>query len=147
MDSEFRLQPRVVRRYSPAERANALALYDRVGSIDKTSEALGIPHSTIQGWVADPHNYSILRTQKSQELAQKFDNAANLFLDLAVKKSKDAQFNHLMTAAGIAVDKSQLLRGQPTQINETIDRQELAVILQSALASCLDAENLENSPK
>jgi uncharacterized membrane protein YcjF (UPF0283 family) len=117
-----------------------LALYDRVGSIDKTSEALGIPHSTIQGWVADPKNYSLLRTQKSQELAQKFDNAANLFLDLAVKKSKDAQFNHLMTAAGIAVDKSQLLRGQPTQINETIDRQELAVILQTSLAACLDAE-------
>jgi hypothetical protein len=47
---------------------------------------------------------------------------------------------HLMAAVGICVDKSQLLRGQPTTITETIDRVELAIILQSALAALVLAE-------
>jgi hypothetical protein len=32
----------------------------------------------------------------------------------------------------------QLLRGQPTSVNESIDRNELTVILQAALSSALD---------
>lgn len=113
-------KPRVVRQYSASERANALAVYDTVGTLEKTAEALGIPLSTLAGWVNDPSNFSELRNQKREELSAKFENAAHLFLDLAVKKSKKAGFNHLMTGAGIAVDKSQLLKGLPTAISGSV---------------------------
>lgn len=130
--------PRVVRSYSPEERANALALYDNLGNLEQVSNTLGIAKSTLHGWLHDPANISILRTVKGQELAQKFENAANLFLDLAVKKSKKAEFNHLMTGAGIAIDKMQLLRGLPTDISANIEKVELTVILQNALADIVD---------
>jgi transposase-like protein len=132
---------RVVRRYSHTERANALALYDSVGSLEQVSKTLGIPQSTIHGWINDPTNYSILRSQKAQDLAQKFENAANLFIDLAVKKSKKAQFQHLVTGAGIAVDKCQLLRGEPTSIpglSEEDRRLRLAELMERVQARAID---------
>lgn len=138
MQVETSVKPRVVRQYSAAERANALALYDNVGNLEKTSETLGIPLSTLAGWVNDPSNHSELRSQKSSELARKFQNAANLFLDLAIKKSKKANFNHLMTASGIAVDKSQLLNGLPTDISASVGTVELTVTLADALADVID---------
>jgi transposase-like protein len=127
-----------VRQYSPSERANALALYDNIGNLEQVSHTLGIAKSTLHGWLNDPNNQSNLRTAKGQELAQKFENAANLFLDLAVKKSKKAEFNHLMTGAGIAIDKMQLLRGLPTDISANVEKVELTVVLQNALADVID---------
>jgi len=125
---------RMIRTYSPQERANACAVYDTIGNLEKASEVLGIPLSTLAGWVNDPTNHSELRSRKTQELGEKFENAANLFLDLAVKKSKKAAFNHLIAGAGIAFDKMQISRGLPTSIHADIERQELCVILESALA-------------
>jgi hypothetical protein len=45
------------------------------------------------------------------------------------KEAKNVTLPHLIRAAEVSVDKSQLLRGQPTSITESIDRQELAVPL------------------
>jgi len=138
---------RTVRTYSAEQRAQTLAIYDNVGTLEKTSEVTGIPVSTIHAWIHDPANLSQLRTQKGVELAQKFENAANLFIDLAVKKAKSANFNHLVTAAGIATDKSQLLKGLPTSITADVERQELVVILQSALAAGLEGEAIDVTPE
>ncbi len=129
---------RVVRQYSHSERASALALYDTVGSLEKASEALGIPLSTLAGWARDDANISQARTQKALELGQKFENAANLFLDLAVKKANKANFNHLITGAGIAFDKMQISRGLPTSITESVERQDLVLVLESALDAAID---------
>jgi len=129
---------RVVRQYSQTERAQALAIYDNIGTLEKASEVSGIPLSTLAGWVNDPANYSELRNKKSLELGQKFEDAANLFIDLAVKKSKKAPFNHLISGAGIAFDKMQVSRGLPSSITESVERQELTVILESALAAAID---------
>ena len=125
--------PRFVRKYSRLERTNALALYDQVGSLEKAAETLGIPVSTLHGWVQSGDYDSELRTQKSKDLAEKFEDAANRYLDLASKKSKKAPFNHLLTAAGIAVDKMQLLRGEATSISVNVERQELTVTLKATL--------------
>ncbi len=136
---EVAVKGRVTRSYSAQERAKALALYDTVGSLEKTSQTLNIPLSTLAGWAANDAHVSEARSKNGIELAQKFENAAHLFLDLAVKKSKRAAFNHLMTAAGISTDKSQLLKGLPTSITETVERNELTVILSTALGE-LDGE-------
>ena len=130
---EFPPEVRVVRQYSHSERAEALALYDTVGNLEKASQTLGIPLSTLAGWVNDPSNHSELRSQKASELSAKFRNAANLFIDLAVKKAKKANFNHLMTGAGIAVDKSQLLDNLPTSITQQVNSDNLTIVLQSVL--------------
>lgn len=121
---------RITRSYSAQERLDAVAAYNQTGNLEKVSEALGIPLSTLAGWTANP-NYN--SPQNRQNLADKFEFAANLYLDLAVKKSKKSSFPHLMTGAAIAVDKMQLLRGQPTSITENLDRVELLKVLQSAL--------------
>jgi len=139
--------PRIVRSYSKEERAQALALYDRVGSLDLASETLGIPKSTLATWQSNTEESLELRTKSQQDLAEKFEMAAHRFLDLASKKAKRAQFNHLMTGAGIAVDKMQLLRGLPTSINAEVERQELVVILQSALAAGLEGEAIDVTPE
>ena len=131
-------QSRFVRQYSPSERANALAVYDSIGSLEKASEALGIPMSTLAGWAQNGSLMSEARIQKRADLAVKFENAAHLFLDNAVKKVKKAQFQHLMTGAGIAIDKMQLLRGQPTSITETIESHEVLVILADSLGEAIN---------
>ena len=55
----------------------------------------------------------------------------------------EASVREVVGAMGQSIQLSQLLKGLPTQITETVDRQELAVILQSALSSCMDAEMVE----
>lgn len=128
---------RNIRQYSEEEKVNALAVYDQVGSLEKASEVLGIPMSTLGTWAANTPYSLEARNIKRQDLAEKFENAAHLYLDLAVKKAKKAPFNHLMAGAGIAFDKMQISRGLPTSITESVERQELVVILQSALSAGL----------
>lgn len=133
LDIAETIQPRVVRYYTEQERQNAVAVYDNTGNLELASETLGIPKSTLHGWLQDPSYPSDVRIKKAQSLADKFENAAHTFIDLAVKKAKKAPVNHLATAAGIAVDKMQLLRGQPTNITANVERTELTVILAEAL--------------
>jgi hypothetical protein len=54
------------------------------------------------------------------------------------KEAKNVPLPHLIRAAEISVDKSQLLRGQPTSIAETLERQDITIILQSALDDAID---------
>lgn len=135
-------KPRVVRSYSSVERQEAIAAYNQTGNLEKVSEALGIPLSTLAGWTSNP---TLNSPQNCSNLADKFEFAANLFIDLALKKSKKAAFNHLMTGAGIAVDKSQLLRGLPTAISgssmsEEDRRRRLAEIFSRLEARAVPAE-------
>jgi hypothetical protein len=69
-----------------------------------------------------------------------FESAARKYLAHASKddvvdqtRGRDAVFS-----AAIATDKMQLLRNLPTSINETIERQEITLILQSALDEAID---------
>ena len=138
-ESEIRTpaRPRVIRSYSPQERSKAVAAYNETGNLEKVSATLGIPLSTLQGWTSNPAYFS---QENRKDLADKFEFAANVYLDLAVKKSKKASFAHLMTGVGIAVDKMQLLRGQPTSITGNVERKELTVILEEGLSSVIDVE-------
>ena len=52
---------------------------------------------------------------------------------LDARNADDIPFNQLMTGAGIATDKLRLLRSESTLIVETIERQELAIMLQAVL--------------
>ena len=43
-----------------------------------------------------------------------------------------------LEASEVGTDKMQLLRGQPTSITETVERQDVAIILQLALSGAID---------
>lgn len=125
--------------YSFERKAEVIALVDaNNGNVLQTSRDTGIPHNTIREWLTNADKYSDIRKQKSVTLAQKLENQANYYLELAEDKAAEAPFNHLMTGAGIAIDKMQLLRGQPTSINVGIGRDELAELLSASLGEAID---------
>jgi hypothetical protein len=84
----------------------------------------------------------ILRMGKQLDsiaLADKFDAIAHLATNHVIarlqdpKRSAKTPMPHLMTAAGISVDKSQLLKGLPTEIVENVESYKVLVLLAGAL--------------
>jgi hypothetical protein len=63
------------------------------------------------------------------------DNLAHASEDVVVNQARgrDAVFS-----AAIGTDKMQLLRNLPTSIIETVERHDVAIILQSALSEAID---------
>ena len=61
-------------------------------------------------------------------LADEFENLTWQALKLAKGKAEDASYQQLVTGAAIGADKSQLLRGQPTQIIDDSARMTAAVM-------------------
>jgi hypothetical protein len=81
-----------------------------------------------------------LREEKEAALADVFESVTRKYLAHASKdevvaetRGRDAVFS-----AAIAADKMQLLRGLPTSITETVERHDVALILQSALSDAID---------
>lgn len=135
------------RTYSDREKAEALATFDACGSLTETSRATGIPDSTLSVWVSGQAvmnaDVPILRSGKqldSVELSEKFDTIAHLATNHVIARLQDPKranktpMPHLMTAAGISVDKSQLLKGQPTAIiEERVQPHAVLVLMSNAL--------------
>ena len=145
-----RSKPR--RYYSDREKAEALAIYDACGSLTETSKACGIADSTLSQWVRGNQGVSspdipLLRNGiqiNSQQLAERFDRIALLATGHVISRLENQQranktpIPHLMTAAGISVDKSQLLKGQPTSIVENVESHQVLVILADALGEAIN---------
>ncbi len=120
--------------YSLERKAEVLALITaNNGNIDQTARETGIPHQTIRHWYANRERFSHLESKKIVQLADECESDARYYFSLARDKAPDAPFNHLMTGAAIAVDKMLLLRGQPTSITASYERQELTVLLDTSL--------------
>jgi transposase-like protein len=151
------------RKYSDSQKANALAVLSaNRGNVLRTSRELDIPERTLNDWshlaenAMNPNStrpvspeYALeiaqLREEKEAALADVFEGVARKYLAHASKddivaqtRGRDAVFS-----AAIAVDKSQLLKGLPTSINAEVERQELVIILQSALAAGLEDGAIE----
>ena len=126
--------------YSAARKAEVLALIEAEGgNVQQVARDTGIPHQTIRYWLTDESRYSEFKNVKRVELTEKLDFTANLLVDsITPEKIADANLSQIATAAGIMVDKSQLLKGLPTNISENIERVELTVVLQNALAEAID---------
>lgn len=159
-------QKRPPRRfYSDREKADALAVYDACGSLTEASKACGIPDSTLSQWINGHHgvfspDIPILRSERqlnSAELAQKFDVIAHLATDHVIARLQDPKranrtpMPHLMNAAGISVDKSQLIRGLPTSISASVMSEEerqlkLAEVLSRLEAKAIDGQVVADPP-
>lgn len=135
MSTTLEDRPRVTYQdYSIERKAEVLALIQaNDGNILQTSRDTGIPHQTIRRWVEYPERFSALQTEKQDNLLEKLDKRAHDLIDAMPDKIPGASLSATATALGIVIDKSQLLRGLPTSINAEVERQELVIILQSAL--------------
>lgn len=110
------------RSYTEAEKAAALAFLDsNGGNVSRTSRETGIPRKTLTEWRDGRgvnEDVATSRQENARTLEALFEEVTRAYLEhalgpdaVAITTSKDA-----VTAAAIAFDKLQLIRGKPTGI-------------------------------
>jgi hypothetical protein len=87
--------------------------------VKEAARMAGVPRKTLEGW-RDGRGISAEVLSKMEEakkrLRDKFAREADGALDAAAEKRDGASYRDLMIGAGMAVDKMQLLDGEPTAI-------------------------------
>ncbi len=109
------------RRYSDQEKSDALvALAANGGNIKKTATDLGIPQMTLASWAKGNVHPEVtkLRDEKKAPLADALEDLARKMIGAAPDKIGETTLQPLITSLGIAIDKMQVLRGKPTNINQ-----------------------------
>lgn len=110
------------RQYSDAEKAESLAALDaNGGNVSKTARDLGLPRKTLAQWADDRHihqDVAELRQEKKIDLAARLEEIARQLAEAMPEKMATANLQQVATSMGIAIDKMQLLRGQPTNISD-----------------------------
>ena len=109
------------RRYSDNDRADALTALDlNGGNLSATSAAVGVPIQTLAEWRDGRVSDAVpdLRNQKKAEIAERLDALVHSMIDAAPDKINDATLKDTMVSIGVAIDKAQLLKGQPTAITQ-----------------------------
>lgn len=112
--------------HSDAQKAEALAaLAANGGNVARTARQIGVPATTLTKW-SKGVNVNGDVTEKGEEkrigLADRLETLAHQIVDRLPEKFDDATAQQLATTLGITVDKMQILRGKPSQINqETAD--------------------------
>lgn len=125
--------------YSAEYKAEVLALVDaNHGNVQQTARDTGIPHQTIRFWLANSDKYSNVQTVKRLELSQKLKNIAHQCADQLPGMLVTASVKEVVGAMAQSIEKSQLLDGLPTSITEQVERTDVTIILQSALADAID---------
>lgn len=115
---------KVRRYYSDEERANTLAaLAANGGNVNLTAKQLGIPAKTIENWSKGKAHPDVakLGEQKKGPLADALEVVAFKIVDLLPEKIPSATLQQAATSLGILVDKMQLLRNKPTEIQGAPD--------------------------
>jgi transposase-like protein len=136
------------REYSTEDRLAALAALEaNKGNAYKTAQLLDIPIQTLNSWKQDALSAdSVEVRQHKKSLADKFEDLAHKLVDVAPDfiLADKTTLSMVATAAGIATDKAQLLRGQPTQIIDDPARVSAAIERVINLTGC-DREIAEAS--
>ena len=112
------------RQYSDNDKASALAALDaNGGNVSATARQLKIPRTTLLEWEAS-RGISVdvpnIRQEKKASLAEKFEALAEKLVDDLIARVGEGKFVEEATAAAIATDKMQLLRGSPTAISKDV---------------------------
>jgi transposase-like protein len=106
------------RRYSDDERAACLAaLAANGGDVAKTARETGVPDPTLRCWAKGTRHPEALQMQEGKRLP-----LADMLEDLAYRAARTSRrgLRHVKAdraavVMGIAIEKMQLLRGQPTE--------------------------------
>ena len=118
------------RRYDDKFRASAIVALEATGypqtegGLSQTARNLNIPLATLHGWYTAEHNPppTELRNEKKHDLIVELEKVAYLLVQAIPGKIQDATLQQIATSMAIAIDKMQLLTGQPTSRNEIINR-------------------------
>lgn len=117
------------RQYSDNDKAVALATLDaNDGNIRKAAKILKLPESTLTDWA---NNRGIcpevteIREEKKAELADKLEEVAHALTDNILLRAQSdfsvlTPLKDLAVSLGIAIDKMQVLKGQPTSISKDV---------------------------
>lgn len=109
-------------RYDDKFRASAVLMLeaagypDKKGSLSHVSSQIGVPISTLNGWFTGAHNPppSDIRDEKRIDLLEAIQAELSAIFPAMAERREDASYRELVTAAGILIDKRQLLTGKPT---------------------------------
>lgn len=135
------------RQYSDNDKATALAALDaNGGNVAKTAKELNMPRITLKEW-ADGRvhpDVSEIRHEKQLELSELIENELRLIFTEMGTKRASATYANLATAAGIFVDKKQLLAGKATERKEVTGKDGRAIETQVTLLSKLSEQELDD---
>jgi hypothetical protein len=119
-----------VSKYDDKFRASAVIMLqaegypDRPGALMKIAKHLKVPKTTLSRWynkTSNPPPPEIV-TEKKTELKEYITlELGGIFEDMPNARS-EASYKDLATAAGILIDKLQLLNNEPTERNDTTIR-------------------------
>lgn len=126
------------RRYTDDERAAALAaLAANGGNVFRTAAQLGIPATTIKNWAKGYRHPEAaeMGEQKKGPMADALEAVAWKLLDSIPSKIAKATLAQVSTSMGISIDKARLLRGEPTNIEESRNDDRLAEFRKRYLAA------------
>jgi len=126
------------RRYTRRQKLTAVIAADMTSG-KAASEATGVPRSTLQYWMERPE-FAHLRQNAREALAEEALTVARLAWNKLAEAIRDGKLEprDLVIAAGMSVDKAQLLNGMATartetrDISGTLDDSELAAAIREA---------------
>jgi len=128
------------RRYTRRFKMNTVIAAEMT-SLSAAAEAGGIPKTTLSDWMRGPDAVQ-LRTKTREEMAEDATRLAHLAYTALSRKimAGEIEGRDLVTAYGVATDKSQLLSGAATQRTEHRDlTAALSDHEKDALADAIDA--------
>jgi hypothetical protein len=108
-----------------AVKAAALAAYDSIGTGDgyaiaRAAAIVHLPRTTVAEWIRNERyvngDATEIRHMKKRDLADECEDIARGIIGSMPSKLEDATLQQSATAAGILIDKAQLLRQRPTSI-------------------------------
>lgn len=111
------------RRYSDDERAMFIAMLDKegypdtLGALKKVSDFAGIHTNVLRRWWKGTQNPppTELVTQKKEEINERLRQVVHKIIDVLPDAIEEASPRDLFTGLGIAIDKLQLVSGEPTE--------------------------------
>jgi len=129
--------------YTDDDRARAVALFQaNGGNAKRTAQLLGVSRSTLRGWIGKIRTERVASTtgvarmppaelvqDRSLELGNRFEDVAVLALGEGMEEAiLKSSAKDRAVVAGIATEKAQLLKGRPTNRNETLSVQLVASV-------------------
>ena len=145
MSAALAERPSVYQDYSLDRKAEVLALVTaNGGNVRRTSEDTGIHHATIQYWMRTSDRFAEIQPLKESNLSLKLKAIAHQCADMLPEMLPSASVREVVGAMAQSIEKAQLLDGQPTSITESIERQDITLVLQAALSEAIDVSPIDS---
>jgi transposase-like protein len=104
------------------------------GQIRPTARLFNLPYDTVHYWWTHSERFRQIQSPSATNLAAKLENIAHQYTDsLAEHDMALVTARDKAAIVSNTIDKMQLLRGEPTSITLNVERNDLTILLQSAI--------------